>query len=496
MRKFSHEDLRTLALELPDEVLKYRQCGDLEGAREAISRWMERPVAEDLKKRMELERMMLDEYPEQFPYTKEQVVRMMAELLPDFDGNDLDRIDRDGRAEWVILDGEKHYIHNIIRNITGNDSEIIARIRENGTDEGKERIPQESLLGILTRANADIIENGRTEWKFHMRTSIRLKDELFRPGMKLKAHLPIPAEHHQTSKVKILSYADGCVTIDPPDSLYRSICFEDTLTENREFFVEYEYTVTQVYHDCSLDSEAGSRRLCGSGTVPGETEREKDSVIPDRLIPGTEQWEIYTGEQYPHIRFSPYLRALAKEIVKEEKRPLETARKIYDYITMNVKYSLVREYFLMPDIPQYCARNLRGDCGVQALLFITLCRICGVPAKWQSGLNARPKPGRVGPHDWAMFYAEPYGWLFADPSFGGSAFDDGDEPRRKYYFGNLDPFRMVANNAFQQPFADAKKYRPIDPYDSQTGEMESEERGFGNADLITEQVMISGEKIS
>ena len=36
-----------------------------------------------------------------------------------------------------------------------------------------------------------------------------------------------------------------------------------------------------------------------------------------------------------------------------------------------------------------------GDCGVFALLFITLCRIAGIPARWQSGLAVRP--GRVGP---------------------------------------------------------------------------------------------------
>ncbi len=491
MKEFRQEDLRTLALELPDEILKYRQSGDLQSAREAIGRWMKRPVSADLKKRMELELLFLEDYLEQFPYTKSQVIGLMSELLPDFCAEDLDRIDRDGRAEWIIIDGEKHYIHNIVRNIAGNDKEIIARIRENGTDEGRRRIPQEEPAKLLARANKDIIENGGAKWRFHMRTSVRLEDELFRPGMRLKAHLPIPAEHHQTSDVKILSHADGCVTIDPPDSLYRSICFEDTLTENREFFVEYEYTVTQMYHDYSPEDAARTLEARS-----GEESAETDPAIPERIVPGTAQWEMYTKEQYPHIRFSPCLKALAREIAGGEKRPLEIARKIYDYITKNVEYSLVREYFLIPDIPQYCARNLRGDCGVQALLFITLCRICGIPAKWQSGLNARPRPGTVGPHDWAMFYAEPYGWLFADPSFGGSAFEDGDEARRNYYFGNLDPFRMVANNAFQQTFANAKKYRPIDPYDSQTGELESKERGYKNAELITEQVMISGEKIS
>ena len=151
------------------------------------------------------------------------------------------------------------------------------------------------------------------------------------------------------------------------------------------------------------------------------SDEAKKSSVPEGM-------EEYLKEQYPHIRFSPYLTSLAREIAGEEKDPLEIARRIYDYITTKVQYSYMKEYSLITDIPQYCARNLRGDCGVQALLFITLCRICGIPAKWQSGLYANP--AYVGPHDWAMFYVEPYGWLYADPSFGGSAYASGDEQRR------------------------------------------------------------------
>ena len=68
----------------------------------------------------------------------------------------------------------------------------------------------------------------------------------------------------------------------------------------------------------------------------------------------------------------------------------------------------MRNYSIQTCIPEYCATNLRGDCGVQALLFITLCRIAGVPAGWESGLYSNPVS--LGAHDWAMFYAEPYGW--------------------------------------------------------------------------------------
>lgn len=462
MNEFIHSELASLAYELPDEVLKYKMCGDFAGASAAIDRWMDRPVAEALKTRMRMEKRFLAQLPKQFPYTAKQAIELFREHVPDFDEKDLERLDYEGLAEWIFLDGEKHYIHNIIRNVTQKDTEIRRRAGMPDDEADEKKLLKTTIQSMKSK--------GKSTWRFRVRTTVALKDEVFRPGMELKAHLPIPAEHHQISHVEILAHSEGSdvkVSIDPKDSLYRAICFEAAPAENREFFVEYAYTVTAGYHDFSPEDRSASEKI---------------------FVKDLEAYELYTKEQYPHIRFSPYLKALAAEIVGEETDPLAMARKIYDYVTTKVNYSFMREYFLIPDIPQYCARNLRGDCGVQALLFITLCRICGIPAKWQSGLYAIP--GSVGPHDWAMFYIEPFGWLFADPSFGGSAFQDKDEPRRSFYFGNLDPFRMVANNAFQQTFACAKDYQPIDPYDNQSGEIECSGHGFASSEIVNTKTML------
>lgn len=69
-------------------------------------------------------------------------------------------------------------------------------------------------------------------------------------------------------------------------------------------------------------------------------------------------------------------------------------------------------YLQLDCIADQCAKTLRGDCGVFALLFITLCRIAGIPAPVAE--RAGRPAGRVGPHDWAMFYLAPHGWLWAD----------------------------------------------------------------------------------
>ena len=89
------------------------------------------------------------------------------------------------------------------------------------------------------------------------------------------------------------------------------------------------------------------------------------------------------------------------------------------------------------------------------------------------------------------FYVEPYGWLFADCSYGVSAKRNGDEERRNFYFGNLDPYRMVANNAFYAPFTVDKEYWRADPYDNQVGEIETGERGLTYEEFERSKAVLS-----
>ena len=48
------------------------------------------------------------------------------------------------------------------------------------------------------------------------------------------------------------------------------------------------------------------------------------------------------------------------------------------------------------------------------------------------------------------FYVAPYGWVFADLSFGGSAWRAGEIERWNYYFGNLDVFPICASGKSRQ----------------------------------------------
>ena len=82
------------------------------------------------------------------------------------------------------------------------------------------------------------------------------------------------------------------------------------------FFAEYAYTVKANYVDLWKEELPEAETKAASDGKPGEE---------------------YLSEQYPHIRFTPYLRSLASEIVGTEKRPVEIARRIYDYVTKSRK---------------------------------------------------------------------------------------------------------------------------------------------------------------
>ncbi|MCX8180401.1 MAG: hypothetical protein N3E41_03330, partial [Thermofilaceae archaeon] len=68
------------------------------------------------------------------------------------------------------------------------------------------------------------------------------------------------------------------------------------------------------------------------------------------------------------------------------------------------------------------------------------------------------------------FYIEPYGWLYADPSFG--SFRHGEEWRNSFYLGSIEGYRLASNIEVSTPFDPPKTHFRSDPVDSQRGEVE------------------------
>lgn len=440
-----NEMFRFLSVGLPEDIARRKAWGDLEGAIRLIDRELRRQdLPEALRNCMTVEREIMCRIPEDYPLTRADALAEVRQHIPDFTEKEFDeRVDA-GKIGWVYLNGEMHFFNRFFSSMC--KAEPAFAQRAGVMMHGVESVTREEGEGRLDRVARLMRQNGSMTNRIRIRASVRVKDECFLPGMFVRAHLPIPAACEQQSDIRIEKIFPETGRVAPEDAAQRTVCWEETMTENHLFVVEYSYLHTATYHDLS-DVRA-------------------DSVQPT----------FDTEEIAPHVVFTPFIHSLVDKLTKGTDNPLEKARRFYDFITLQMRYNFMPSYFILEDIAQSCARSYTGDCGVFALLFLTLCRCAGIPAQWQSGLTA--EPDFIGGHDWVRFYIAPYGWLFADPSYGTAAVRAQNEERRRFYFGNLDAYRMVANREFQAPFTVPKQYWRMDPYDNQLGEIETDKRGL------------------
>ena len=435
--------IRSLSVPLPADLSRLIQAGFLQEAQQRIRFLLsdrDRSPEPQTAARLQLELVRLSRLSAAYPYSLSDALSLIRRQIPDFSEEEFSALEQAGRIDFRFLEGRKRYFCRFWETLTATDPALAGR--------ADPQLAQEAASRSLFRNRTISLmkEQGLLKYRIHLKAGLRIRDEFFEPGRTVLVHLPVPKESAPTCNVRILNTGHRPAFLAPADAPARTIAFRETPEENDTFWVEYEYDSIVHY-------------------VQPDPDRVSDS-LPD----------FDTKQLLPHIRFTPFLRSLTAQIVGREANPLLRAEKIYRFITSHVTYSYMPEYLLLDDIAESCAVNRRGDCGVQALLFITMCRIAGIPARWQSGLSVTPVS--VGPHDWAQFFIPCYGWLYADLSFGGSAFRAGDLPRRDFYFGNLDPFRMVANTAFQAPLLPSKSGLRADPYDNQVGECEVAGKGL------------------
>lgn len=448
-----------MKIPLPEDVLKLKNYGDFAGAQKMIDHFMTKDIPNALRKRLEIEKDVLKVMGgNEYPYTYEEALEIMTSHLRDFKEEELQYLKEISAADWIYVDGTVHFQRRFYENLIKTRPDLAERVMVEDVDDAQANELKQKLLNDNVHYMKE--KGGRTV-RTQIRATIKAQKDAEEVGRKVTVHLPIPKICQQVSKVDIIAASPEITKIADEDAAQRTVCFETELKADQEFMVEYAYD----YH--------------------------VDYVELDPAKASEEQPDFCTNEQAPHIRFTPYLQELLKEIIGDETNPIIKARKIYDFVTTKVMYSYMREYFTIECIPEYAAINLKGDCGVQALLFITLCRMTGIPARWQSGLYATEF--YTGCHDWAQFYVAPYGWVFADLSFGGSAWRMGNTERWNYYFGNLDIFRMPANSEIQMEFTPEKKWLRIDPIDNQRGEIEYEDHGLSFDQVEVEQILVSME---
>ncbi len=425
--------------------------GEFSQAQEVISNLLDQSTdlssSEILTLQFALER--LDRIKLDFQKTEAEVREYVLKYIPDASEADFQRWEADQALEWRMIDGEKRYFNRAGRNLFRIDS-AAKKIWQDLHPSQDEAAGSGQALGIDVH-NAEIIaaikESGPGFVKpvrLQITQSISVATDAVPDGEIIRCWIPFPREiQNRQTDIQIVMTDPANSVLAPADQLQRTIYFEKPAIagEKTHFEVKYEYTTRGTWSDID----------------PIRIAAVSDPTLAK-----------YIQERPPHIVFTPELRAISQRVVGTETNPYLIAKKLFKWVDDNIPWASAREYSTIRNIPQYAIENHHGDCGIQTLTFMTLCRMNGIPTRWQSGWEFKPPDDSM--HDWGMIYFEPYGWLPMDVTYGvrNVANEDG----KWFYVSGMDSYRTIYNDDYSQSFYPAKIHHRSETIDSQRGEVE------------------------
>lgn len=253
----------------------------------------------------------------------------------------------------------------------------------------------------------------------------------------------------QQEDIQYLSSVPTTHQIAPTSSPQRTVYLEKPAVagEKTVFSVTYELTLLAQYH--AIDP--------AKVTSP---------EISAELAP-------FVAERAPHIVFTDAMRAFSRKVVGDEKNPYRIAQKLFAAVD-RIPWAGAREYSTISNISDYALHAGHADCGQQTLLLMTLLRLNGIPARWQSGMVFSDDGTDYNNiHDWGFVYLAPYGWVPMDVTTGRLQPAPGDDPALEwFYLGGLDAYRIAFNSDYGRAFEPSKQQFRSDDVDSQRGEAE------------------------
>ena len=376
-----------------------------------------------------------------FCLTKTEALRQFEQKIPELDAGLIAEWERKGIIENWVIDGQKWYFSHAADNIP----RISKQAREKlGAEERKrlERGVPPAHLEEIIKKTAGGDKNSAVTKCYRVVYGITVHPGVVPPGETIRAWLPFPHRQGRQNEVKLLSSTPSRHFISPKDLPISSVYLEKPAISNTptEFRIEFLYSV-----------RADGRQINPALVTPS---------VPLAI-------QKYAQEQAPHLVFHESIRQLARSIVGSETNVYLKTRRIFQWVHENIPWATAREYSTLDSLPLYALNQHHGDCGIQTMLFMALCRIEGIPARWESGWVTGDIEDM---HDWCNVYIAPYGWVPVDVSFGFGL--STKEPVRWFYCGGIDEDRMVVNTDCSQPLYPSKTHMRSEPVDFQRGEVE------------------------
>ncbi len=342
--------------------------------------------------------------------------------------------------ETKVIDGKKMMFAKSPRNLGLVAPELAV------ADRYKQMKGAANLANFARTAIEEADADGFGKWRrVKVKFAIDVDADAVDKGKTIRVWMPFPIESERQANATLLSSTDKAVFAR--DAVHNTIYMErkaDGKVAHFEAVMQYDVRSKTISQDAML------RRL-----LPYDT--------------SSDIYKKYTAQELPQIQKSADLNDLAWKIVGNETNPVLQASLVFNWIDARFPWAGAREYSTIPCLPRYVLERGYGDCGQVTLLYITLLRNLGIPARWESGWWLAP--GDSGMHDWGEVYFEGIGWVPVDMSYGMIA--AADTPEVAYFYkSGMDFYRFAANKGVCGLLSPEKKYVRSETVDSQLGEVE------------------------
>ena len=452
------------ANERVDEVTSRINAGHFRAAEANIQQALQQKnLDKATRSALEFQRERMRRIRLDFPMTEAQAKARLRERIPDLRDEEFAQWKASNQLEHYVIDGVPFYFTRSVSNLYLLNPQAAAR-----------RAPpiKAPVSGPMEQANAyhaEAVQEARATGKHsvaprrvRVTQSLIVNADAVPAGETLRAWIPLPrALAGQQEGLRFLASQPAAHRIAPESTLQRTVYLEQAAQAGTptKFSITYEVTVF------------GQVNLL-----------DPDKVEPLRgeaLVAKHPELAAHLGERAPHIVFSDDIRAFSKQVVGDEKNPYFIARKLFEAVD-RIPWAGAREYSTITNISDYALHAGHADCGQQTLLLMTLLRLNGIPARWQSGM-VFSDGDYDNLHDWGWFYLAPYGWVPMDVTTG--RFKDAKDPGVEwFYFGGLDAYRLAFNDDYGTQFVPPKQHFRSETVDSQRGEVE-----WGGGNLYFDQ---------